>query len=87
MGVPVKLVLEEGFAMSNDARVRALFPPKPRTTVRGKALDACMRLRDTRAWIKPGCYAWWRYTDSIKAAQRRLAAIRYPSATQVAEAA
>lgn len=64
----------------DEARIRALFPPKPRTSVRGRALDACMRLRDTRAWIKPGCYAWWRYTDSIEAAQRRLVDMRYARA-------
>ena len=70
-----------------EAMKRALFPPAPRTTVRGKALDACMRLRDARAWITPGSYAWWRYTGGLKAAQRKLADLRYPSATQVAEAA
>jgi hypothetical protein len=67
--------------MTNAAMIRALFPPKPRTTVRGQMLDACMRLRDTRAWIKPGCYAWWRYTDDLKVAQYSLSVLRRVATT------
>ena len=57
-------------------RVLALFPPAPRTTPRGAALDRVLRLRCMRAWITPGAYAWWVYSGDIKRAQQDLVALR-----------
>ena len=62
--------------MSDSLRIMALFPPPPPTTERGKLLYAVLRLRALRSWITPGCYAWWRFTDDIKASQRRLVEFR-----------
>jgi hypothetical protein len=59
--------------------MRGLFGEPLPTTARGKALWVCRRERATRAWIKPGCYAWWRFTDYLKAAQKDLLALRGPS--------
>lgn len=42
----------------------------------GHWLFMCRYLRALRSWIKPGAYAWWRLTDDLKAAQRKLAEFR-----------
>ena len=41
-------------------------------TPRGRALKSLLWLRSHRAWIKPGSYAWWRFTDDIERARRQL---------------
>ena len=60
----------------HSQRMRALFPPPPRTTRRGRALDACLHLRGLRSWVTPGSYAWWRLCDDIKTSQQALLAVR-----------
>lgn len=55
---------------------RALFPPPMPSSERGKALWRVMNLRAHRAWITTGCYAWWRFSDDLKEAQRDLLALR-----------
>ena len=61
---------------NNEQRLRAFFPPNPRTTVRGKLLDYVLYLRCLRSWIGEGSYAWYRFSDDIKAVQRQLLAHR-----------
>ena len=62
--------------MSTVLLHRALYgEPKP-ITPRGQALWHCRALRATRAWLTPGSYGWCRYTDHLKAAQRRLQEMR-----------
>lgn len=60
-------------APGHDLRVRALYgdPYMPKSIV-GYWLLVCRQLRATRAWITPYCYAWLRYTDDLKQAQRKL---------------
>lgn len=57
--------------------IRGLFGDdyKPRSEV-GHYLALCRATRATRAWLTPGCYAWWRYTDELKARQRWLVEFR-----------
>lgn len=63
--------------MSHSLRVRALCgdPFMPKSIV-GHWLLVCRQLRSHRAWIKEGCYAWWRHTDDLKTMQRKLAVFR-----------
>lgn len=68
---------------SISSLARGLFPPVLPSSERGKLLWMCMHIRDTRAWITPGCYAWWRYTDDLKRAQGRLATYRRSSSILV----
>jgi hypothetical protein len=48
-------------------------------TERGKLLDQVLRERDMQSCITPYCYAWFRYEDYIKLAQRRLLDFRRAS--------
>jgi hypothetical protein len=45
-------------------------------TPRRDALRLCRQLRATRSWITVGCYAWWRYSDYLHAAQGKLLELR-----------
>lgn len=57
-------------------RKRALFGERIPATARGKALWQCRNTRALRAWITPGAYAWWIFTDQLKAQQRNLLELR-----------
>ena len=63
--------------MSNELQKRALLGDdfKGGTPLRD-ALLLCRHLRAMRSWIKVGCYAWWRYSDDLHVAQRKLLEFR-----------
>ncbi|MGO4673013.1 hypothetical protein AB4Z40_08945 [Bosea sp. 2YAB26] len=68
--------MAEKLTANHAQRVLALFPRKPRSTERGKLLDALLRLRCQSAWVTRGCYAWWRHVGYVEAAQKELVKFR-----------
>ena len=49
--------------------------PKP-TGERAVLLWECRYIRAEQAWMKRGCYGWWRYVGYLRAQQRRLLELR-----------
>jgi hypothetical protein len=62
--------------LSNSLRMFALFPGKRPDDPRSKALWHCKYIRALRSWIDPDAYAWWVFTDDLKAQQRQLLELR-----------
>lgn len=63
---------------SNNAQRFLLFfgEPAPPKSERGKLLHTIRHLRALRAWVRNGCYAWWRLTGDIEYQQKQLVALR-----------
>ena len=56
--------------------MRSLFgEPKP-AGERAILLWKCRQIRADQAWMRRGCYAWWRYVGYLRAEQQRLLEIR-----------
>lgn len=59
---------------TNTLLIRALFgdPFDAHGSRRRRLLKQARHIRALRAWVKVGCYAWWRLTDDLKYIQREI---------------